>query len=79
LANIKDLVDHVERLGVKDKKKITRRAAAARGDDSGGTVGASPDWAQRGKRGFFLQKSRKPAEQRENPNRPPAAKLQLTA
>ena len=68
LANIKDLVDHVERLGVKDKKDHAQAAAAAEmileGLWAHRRIGRSEE------RGFFAEKP-KPAEQRENPNRPP--------
>jgi magnesium chelatase subunit I len=68
LANIKDLVDHVERLGVKDKKDQAQAAAAAEmileGLWAHRRIGRSEE------RGFFAEKQ-KPAEQRENPNRPP--------
>ena len=68
LANIKDLVDHVERLGVKDKKDHAQAAAAAEmileGLWAHRRIGRSEE------RGFFAEKQ-KPAEQRENPNRPP--------
>ena len=68
LANIKDLVDHVERLGVKDKKDHAQAAAAAEmileGLWAHRRIGRSEE------RGFFAEKQ-KPAEQRENANRPP--------
>jgi len=68
LANIKDLVDHVERLGVKDKKDHAQAAAAAEmileGLWAHRRIGRSEE------RGFFAEKP-KPADQRENPNRPP--------
>jgi magnesium chelatase subunit I len=68
LANIKDLVDHVERLGVKDKKDHAQAAAAAEmileGLWAHRRIGRSEE------RGFFAEKQ-KPTEQRENPNRPP--------
>jgi len=68
LANIKDLVDHVERLGVTDKKDHAQAAAAAEmileGLWAHRRIGRSEE------RGFFAEKQ-KPAEQRENPNRPP--------
>jgi magnesium chelatase subunit I len=68
LANIKDLVDHVERLGVKDKKDHAQAAAAAEmileGLWAHRRIGRSEE------RGFFAEKQ-KPVEQRENPNRPP--------
>jgi magnesium chelatase subunit I len=68
LANIKDLVDHVERLGVRDKKDHARAAAAAEmileGLWAHRRIGRSEE------RGFFAEKQ-KPPEQRENPNRPP--------
>jgi magnesium chelatase subunit I len=68
LANIKDLVDHVERLGVRDKKDHAQAAAAAEmileGLWAHRRIGRSEE------RGFFAEKQ-KPAEQRENPNRSP--------
>src|SRR5712671_3877495 len=71
LANIKDLVDHVDRLGVTDKKDHAHAAAAAEMILEG-------LWAHRRigrteERGFFAEKP-KQAEQRdsrEGPPRPP--------
>jgi magnesium chelatase subunit I len=68
LANIKDMIDHVDRLGVKDKKDHAHAAAAAEmileGLWAHRRIGRSEE------RGFFAEKP-KQAEQRENPNRPP--------
>jgi magnesium chelatase subunit I len=68
LANIKDLIDHVDRLGVNDKKDHAHAAAAAEmileGLWAHRRIGRSEE------RGFFAEKP-KQAEQRENPNRPP--------
>jgi magnesium chelatase subunit I len=68
LANIKDLVDHVDRLGVKDKKDHARAAAAAEmileGLWAHRRIGRSEE------RGFFAEKP-KQADIRESPNRPP--------
>jgi magnesium chelatase subunit I len=68
LANIKDLLDHVDRLGVKDKKDHANAAAAAEmileGLWAHRRIGRSEE------RGFFAEKPKQP-EPRENPNRPP--------
>jgi magnesium chelatase subunit I len=68
LANIKDLVDHVDRLGVTDRKDQAHAAAAAEmileGLWAHRRIGRSEE------RGFFAEKP-KPQDQRENPNRPP--------
>src|SRR5712672_2382744 len=68
LANIKELVDHVERLGVRDKKDHAQVAAAAEmileGLWAHRRIGRSEE------RGFFAEKQRQ-TETRETPNRPP--------
>jgi magnesium chelatase subunit I len=68
LANVKDLIDHLDRLGVKDKKDHPHAAAAAEmileGLWAHRRIGRSEE------RGFFAEKP-KQAEPRENPNRPP--------
>jgi magnesium chelatase subunit I len=68
LANIKDLIDHVDRLGVKDKKDHAHTAAAAEmileGLWAHRRIGRSEE------RGFFAEKP-KQQEPRESPNRPP--------
>src|ERR1700751_1720577 len=68
LANIKDLIDHVDRLGVKDKKDHAHAAGAAEmileGLWAHRRIGRSEE------RGFFAEKP-KQVEPRENPNRPP--------
>jgi len=68
LANIKDLFDHVERLGVTDKKDHAQASAAAEmileGLWAHRRIGRSEE------RGFFAEKPKEP-EVRENPNRPP--------
>jgi magnesium chelatase subunit I len=68
LANIKDLFDHVERLGVTDKKDHAQASAAAEmileGLWAHRRIGRSEE------RGFFAEKPKQP-EVRENPNRPP--------
>jgi len=68
LANIKDLFDHVERLGVTDKKDHAQASAAAEmileGLWAHSRIGRSEE------RGFFAEKPKQP-EVRENPNRPP--------
>src|SRR5438034_5846608 len=68
LANIKDLVDHVDRLGVKDKKDHARVSAAAEmileGLWAHRRIGRSEE------RGFFAEKPRQP-DPREGGNRPP--------
>ncbi len=68
LANIKDLIDHVDRLGVKDKKDHVHAAAAAEmileGLWAHRRIGRSEE------RGFFAEKP-KQQDPRENPNRPP--------
>jgi magnesium chelatase subunit I len=68
LANIKDLLDHVDRLGVKDKKDNPHAAAAAEmileGLWAHRRIGRSEE------RGFFAEKP-KQSEPRESPNRPP--------
>ena len=68
LANIKDLIDHVDRLGVKDKKDHAHVAAAAEmileGLWAHRRIGRSEE------RGFFAEKP-KQQEPRESPNRPP--------
>jgi len=68
LANIKDLVDHVGRLGVTDKKDQAHASAAAEmileGLWAHRRIGRSEE------RGFFAEKPRQP-DPREGGNRPP--------
>ena len=68
LANIKDLLDHVDRLGVTDKKDQAQVSAAAEmileGLWAHRRIGRSEE------RGFYAEKP-KQQEQRESPNRPP--------
>jgi magnesium chelatase subunit I len=68
LANIKDLLDHVDRLGVTDKKDHPQASAAAEmileGLWAHRRIGRSEE------RGFFAEKPKQP-DPRENPNRPP--------
>jgi len=68
LANIKDLVDHVDRLGVTDKKDQAQVSAAAEmileGLWAHRRIGRSEE------RGFYAEKP-KQQEQRESSNRPP--------
>jgi magnesium chelatase subunit I len=68
LANIKDLLDHVGRLGASDKKDHTTVAAAAEmileGLWAHRRIGRSEE------RGFYAEKPRQP-EPRETPSRPP--------
>jgi magnesium chelatase subunit I len=68
LANIKDLMDHVDRLGVTDKKDQAQASAAAEmileGLWAHRRIGRSEE------RGFFAEKPKQP-DPRENPNRPP--------
>jgi magnesium chelatase subunit I len=68
LADIKDLVDHVDRLGVKDKKDHAQVSAA-------GEMILEGLWAHRRigrseERGFFAEKPKQP-DLREGPSRPP--------
>jgi len=68
LANIKDLLDHVDRLGVANKKDVGPAAAA-------GEMILEGLWAHRRigrseERGFYAEKPRQP-EIREAPGRPP--------
>src|SRR5260221_4502036 len=69
LANIKDLLDHVNRLGVTDKKDHAQASAAAElileGLWAHRRIGRSEE------RGFFAEKPKPQAEPRESPNRPP--------
>ncbi len=69
LANIKDLLDHVNRLGVTDKKDHAHASAAAElileGLWAHRRIGRSEE------RGFFAEKPKPQAEPRESPNRPP--------
>ena len=68
LANIKDLLDHVDRLGVTNKKDIGAAAAAAEmileGLWAHRRIGRSEE------RGFYAEKPRQP-DIRETPGRPP--------
>jgi magnesium chelatase subunit I len=70
LSNIKDLIEHVDRLGVSDKKDQAQASAAAEmileGLWAHRRIGRSEE------RGFYAekQKAQEPRE-RENPNRPP--------
>jgi magnesium chelatase subunit I len=68
LANIKDLIDHVGRLGVSDKKDQAHASAAAEmileGLWAHRRIGRSEE------RGFFAEKPKQP-DPRESPNRPP--------
>jgi magnesium chelatase subunit I len=68
LSNIKDLIDHVGRLGVTDKKDQARASAAAEmileGLWAHRRIGRSEE------RGFFAEKPKQP-EMREGANRPP--------
>jgi magnesium chelatase subunit I len=68
LANIKDLVDHVGRLGVTDKKDQPHASAAAEmileGLWAHRRIGRSEE------RGFFAEKPKQP-DPREGGNRPP--------
>src|SRR5438067_4332954 len=68
LVNIKDLVDHVDRLGITDKKDHGHISAAAEmileGLWAHRRIGRSEE------RGFYAEKP-KPQEVRESPNRPP--------
>ena len=68
LVNIKDLVDHVDRLGVTDKKDHGHSSAAAEmileGLWAHRRIGRSEE------RGFYAEKP-KQQEVRESPNRPP--------
>jgi len=68
LANIKDLVDHVGRLGVTDKKDQAHASAAAEmileGLWAHRRIGRSEE------RGFFAEKPKQP-DPREGVNRPP--------
>src|SRR5436309_3357868 len=70
LANIKDLVDHVGRLGVTDKKDQAHASAAAEmileGLWAHRRIGRSEE------RGFFAEKPKQPDQrEREGPPRPP--------
>jgi len=68
LANIKDLLDHVDRLGVTNKKDHAAASAAAEmileGLWAHRRIGRSEE------RGFYAEKPRQP-DPRESPNRPP--------
>src|SRR5690349_1092485 len=70
LANIKDLLDHVDRLGVANKKDVGPAAAA-------GEMILEGLWAHRRigrseERGFYAEKPRQPEQrEREGPPRPP--------
>jgi magnesium chelatase subunit I len=69
LANIKDLLDHVDRLGVKDKKDHAQASAAAEmileGLWAHRRIGRSEE------RGFFAEKPKQPDQREGGPNRPP--------
>jgi magnesium chelatase subunit I len=69
LANIKDLVDHVDRLGAKDKKDHAQVSAAAEmileGLWAHRRIGRSEE------RGFFAEKPKPQPDPREGSNRPP--------
>jgi len=69
LANIKDLVDHVDRLGVKDKKDHGQASAAAEmileGLWAHRRIGRSEE------RGFYADKPKQPEARENGPNRPP--------
>ena len=69
LANIKDLVDHVDRLGVKDKKDHGQASAAAEmileGLWAHRRIGRSEE------RGFYADRPKQPEPRENGPNRPP--------
>jgi len=69
LANIKDLIDHVDRLGVTDKKEHAQISAAAEmileGLWAHRRIGRSEE------RGFYAEKPKPQPDPREGANRPP--------